>query len=179
MQWCHTLVTAVLNNCSSEWMPLGFWDSWWPPTAEQVANCYTWHWISFLLSLHSFLFSPPYSSPLPTPLPPPPPSLPSIHPSLHFPSSTPSSFHICQQTIGAAFGAKKVSVSGESVTLGIWVSVGCRFSELRAQMEVGGVVPPLPSQMDYLFSWFVVMHFNLDYHISTIKCQPCLVPALK
>lgn len=25
------------------------------------------------------------------------------------------------QTIGAAFGAKKVSVQGESVTLGIWV----------------------------------------------------------
>ena len=26
------------------------------------------------------------------------------------------------QTIGAAFGAKKVSISGESVTLGIWVN---------------------------------------------------------
>ena len=28
------------------------------------------------------------------------------------------------QTIGAAFGAKKVSVQGESVTLGIWVRSG-------------------------------------------------------
>ena len=27
------------------------------------------------------------------------------------------------QTIGAAFGAKKVSVNEESVTLGIWVSM--------------------------------------------------------
>ncbi len=31
---------------------------------------------------------------------------------------------ISLQTIGAAFGAKKVSVQGESVTLGIWVSTG-------------------------------------------------------
>lgn len=30
------------------------------------------------------------------------------------------------QTIGAAFGAKKVSIAGESVTLGIWVS-SCRL----------------------------------------------------
>ena len=33
------------------------------------------------------------------------------------------------QTIGAAFGAKKVSISGESVTLGIWVSSDPILSE--------------------------------------------------
>ena len=70
----------------------------------------------------------------------PPSSLPSMPPSFPFfcPSPLPiplcslrppplplslPPFHICQQTIGAAFGAKKVSVSGESVTLGIWVSI--------------------------------------------------------
>ena len=35
-------------------------------------------------------------------------------------------FVLCMQTIGAAFGAKKVSVQGESVTLGIWVGGGQR-----------------------------------------------------
>lgn len=36
--------------------------------------------------------------------------------------SSPSPSYLLPQTIGAAFGAKKVSIGGESVTLGIWVS---------------------------------------------------------
>ena len=43
-----------------------------------------------------------------------------IYPTSVFPPSSNLSTPF-SQTIGAAFGAKKVSIAGESVTLGIWV----------------------------------------------------------
>jgi len=43
-----------------------------------------------------------------------------------------------QSTIGAAFGAKKVSVSGESVTLGIWDTAGSERYESMSRIYYRG-----------------------------------------
>ncbi len=43
--------------------------------------------------------------------------------------------HVPLQTIGAAFGAKKVSVQGESVTLGIWVSTSYSSPPLNLSLQ--------------------------------------------
>jgi Ras-related protein Rab-24 len=43
-----------------------------------------------------------------------------------------------QSTIGAAFGAKKVSVNGESVTLGIWDTAGSERYESMSRIYYRG-----------------------------------------